>query len=238
MVPEGALRAHFIQIDVALQHNLGIRRHFQVVGLAGHHLHRLAPQEAREHHFVEVRWNRQHSRQCRRRIGANHHAYWNSAFGILRLRSPKMLRSVFLRLPVHSRRPLVVNLHPVHPDISFPGLWIPCKHQRKCDEASAILRPAFENGEGQEVHVTSHLNDFLASAGLHALGDKRTELRQLREHLDFVEEPSRRLHGQESVNSRRHLIQILHFKRQRHSSHASKRIDQHGMPRPLRVFEQ
>ena len=149
-----------------------------------------------------------------------------------------MLRPVFLRLPVHSRRPLVVNLHSVHPHIPLSGLRISREHQRKCNEAPAILRPAFEDGKVEQVDVTSLLNDFLAGSGLYTFWEKRSEFRQLREHLDFLEEPLRSLHCQESADSRRYLIQTLHFKRQCHPPYASKRIDQQGMPRSLGLFEQ
>ncbi len=238
MVPERALRAHLIQIDVALQHNLRVGRHFQVVRLARRHLHGLAPQEAGKHHLVEVRRNRQHPCQRRRRIGADHHANGNSAFGILRPRPPKMFRPMLLCLPVHPRCPLVVHLQAVHPDISLASLPLPRKHQRKRYKPSAILRPAFQNGKIKKVDVASLPNHFLARAGIHALRKKRPEFRELRQHLDLVEEPLRRFHFQESLDALRDFVQLIHFKRQRHPPHAPKRVDQQRMPRPLRLFEQ
>src|SRR6266568_2002193 len=182
VVAKWPLRAHFIQVDVALQHNLRVGRHFQIVGLAGHHFHRLAPQEAGKHHLVEVRRNRQHPCQ--------------------------------------------------------PRFRIPREYQRECDEASGILRPAFQNREVKKVDVASLLYDFLARAGLHALRKKRSKLRELWQHLDLVEESLRRIHLQKSLDALRDFAQLLYFERQRHPPHASKRVDQQRMPRPFRLLEE
>src|SRR6266852_5504288 len=121
---------------------------------------------------------------------------------------------------------------------SGASLRIPRKYQWKCDEAPAILRPAFQNGKIKKVDVASLPNHFLARAGIHALRKKRPEFRELRQHLDLVEEPLRRFHFQESLDALRDFVQLIHFKRQRHPPHAPKRVDQQRMPRPLRLFEQ
>src|SRR5713226_2194804 len=149
-----------------------------------------------------------------------------------------MLRSMLLCLPVHPRRPLVVNLHAVPPYISFPSFRILREDQRKCDEAPAILRPAFQDRKIKKVDVASLLDHFLARAGLHALRKERSKLRELWQHLDLVEKSLRRFHLQKSLDALRHLIEFLHFKRQRHPPHASKRIDQQWIARSLRLFKQ
>src|SRR5208282_3126228 len=92
--------------------------------------------------------------------------------------------------------------------------------------------------EIEKVDVASLLNHFLASAGLPALRKKRTQLRELRQHLDFVKESLRRIHFQESLDALRHFIQLVHLKRQRHPPHASKRVDEQRIPRPLRLLKQ
>ena len=230
VIAKGALRPQFVQIHIPLKHNLRIRRHFQLIRLARHHLYRLAPQESREHHFVQIRRNGQHPRQRRRRVRANRHAHRNPSLRILLPRAPEMLRSVLLRLPVHSRGALVINLHPVHPDVALPGLRILRKHQRKCDESPTVLRPALQNRKVEQVHILAFAHDFLAVARSYAPWKERCELGQLRQHLDLVEEPLGRLHLQESLNPLGDLVESIHLERQAHSSNTPKSIDKQRNP--------
>ena len=58
-----------------------------------------------------------------------------------------MARPNLVKLPVHSGRALVINLHPVNAHVSRTGLWITGMHICQCDEAAAVLRPAFDDGK-------------------------------------------------------------------------------------------
>src|SRR5437016_1474072 len=99
-----------------------------------------------------------------------------------------MLRAMFLRLPMHPSRPLIVDLHSVHPHVALPRFGILGKYEWKRDKAAAILRPALQNWEIEEIDVASLLNDFLATSGIHAPWEERPQFRQLGKHLDFVKE--------------------------------------------------
>src|SRR5207249_10920168 len=112
------------------------------------------------------------------------------------------------------------------------------KHQGTRDEPPAILLPAFQSREVKQIYVFPLPHHFLAVAFVDALRKERSQLRQFRQHFDFVEQPLRRLHLQESLNPLRHFLERVHFKRQFHPSHASKRIDQQRHPRPFRLFKQ
>src|SRR6267142_2857163 len=238
VISERTLGSHFVQIDVALQHDFRIGRHFQIIRLASHHLHRFAPQKTREHHLVQIRRDRQHAGKRRRRICANRNSHRYPAFRIRRSCPSKMLRAMFLRLPVHSSRPLVVDLHPVHPHVALPRFWILREYEWKRDKASAVLRPAFQNWKIEKIDVASLLNDFLAGPGFYAPWEERPQFRQLRQHLDLVKEPLRRFHFQEPLNALRNFVQPIHFKRQGHPPHTSKGIEQKWNSRTFWSFEE
>src|SRR5882724_3299922 len=238
VIAEGTLGPHFIQINVALQHDLRIGRHLQIIRLAGHHLHRLAPQKTREHHLVQIRRDRQHAGERRRRISTNRHCNGDTPLRVCGPCPSKMLRAMFLSLPVHSSRPLVVDLHPVHSHVALSRFWILGKYEWKRDKASAVLRPAFQNWKIEKIDVAYLLNDFLAGPGFYAPWEERPQFRQLGKHLDFVKEPLRRFHFQETSDALRDFVQLLHLKRQGHSPHTAKSVDQQGHARTLGFFKQ
>ncbi len=149
-----------------------------------------------------------------------------------------MFRAVFLCLPMHPGGPGVVNLHPVHAHVALPGLRVLREHQRKRDESTAILRPALQYRKIQQVDVASLPHNLLARPILHALWEKRSQFRQLWQHLQLVEQALRRLHVHEPANPRRHVIQLIYLESQFHPPLASKRVDQQLIPRPLRFLKQ
>src|ERR1700687_53145 len=145
VVPEGALRAHFVEVDIALENNLRIGRYFELIGFALYQFNGLLLQEAAEHHLVQVRGYREDSAERGGGVGTYRHANGNSSLGVCGTRAAKMLRTVLLRLPVHAGGVLVIDLHPVHADVALPGFRIFGEYERKGDEAPAILRPALQN---------------------------------------------------------------------------------------------
>src|SRR5260370_19804197 len=141
-------------------------------------------------------------------------------------------------MPLHARGGIVIRLHAIHSYVSLPRLWIARKDQLERYEPAAILRPAFQNRKVEQVHVVPVTPHFLAVSGLHRLREKRAQLRQLRQHLDLVEQSPWRLHIQKSSNPRRHLIESSHLKRQAHPPHAPKSVHQQRHPRSPRFFKQ
>ena len=142
VVAERPFRAQFAQRDVALQHDLGVGRHFKIAGLALDHLDRTAAQETGDHHLVEIGRQRQDGRVHRRRVGADGdgdvHAF-GLAFGHS---APVVLRALLVRLPVHAGSALVVNLHPVHAAVALAGIGVARKDHGQRDERTAVARPA------------------------------------------------------------------------------------------------
>src|SRR6516164_1980290 len=225
-------------MHISFEHNLGVRRHFQFIRFALHHFYWRPLQEPAEHHLVQVRRNRQNPPERRRRVRADRHAHRYAPLRIFGTRPSEMFGAVLLRLPVHPGRSLVVNLHSVHAHISLAGLRILRKHEWKGDESSAILGPALQYRKVQQVDVVSLPHNLLAGSLLHTFRKERPQLRQLRQHLDLVEQALRRLHIHKSADSCRHVIKLFHLKGKRHPSHAAKCIDQERIAGTLRLFKQ
>ena len=63
-----------------------------------------------------------------------------------------MKAATFLNLPMQSRGPRIVNLHPVNPEIMFLGDWVLRIDQRERDERAAVFMPGSEHGQLVESH--------------------------------------------------------------------------------------
>ena len=57
-----------------------------------------------------------------------------------------MSRADFLKLPVHARGAVVVNLDAIHPDIALASIGILGDDAGQRDKTSPIERPALQNG--------------------------------------------------------------------------------------------
>ena len=125
-------------VDPALEHDLRVRRHLEVDGLALDELHGRALEEAGDHQLADVLRQR-----CARRVGgdrveAERDGDRDPAVG----RRAQVGAAVLVDLPVHERRAPVDLLHPVHADVAHAGLPVLRDHRRERDERGRVERPA------------------------------------------------------------------------------------------------
>ncbi len=179
-------------VDVALDHDLRIRRYLEIAGHRLRELHRRLPQEPREDVLVDVRRQRSTRRIHRRGIGADDDAH-RHLFAALRhlgeVRRPRLVA-----LPMHRDVLLPHLLHAIHPDIANAACGILRHHGRHREEGTAVFRPSGEHREPVEIDVVALPDDFLARR--RSRGHARRELRHLkqaREQLQLAEEALRHL---------------------------------------------
>ena len=118
VVAERPFDPDVVPVDPALEHDLGVRRHLEVDGLALDELHRRALEEAGHHQLADVLGQRR-----ARRVGGDGIEPERDGD-----RDPPVRRraqvgaAVLVDLPVHERRAPVDLLHPVHADVADAGL--------------------------------------------------------------------------------------------------------------------
>ena len=81
-----------------------------------------------------------------------------------------MARADLVKLPVHSRRALVINLHAVNADIARACLRVARVHVCQSDEPPAVFWPAFENRQipqRKSVSIAYLMDDFMACGLAH-----------------------------------------------------------------------
>ncbi len=140
LVPQRLARIH-----VAFDDEVGIGRHFQIVGLALDELDRFFPQIAGEQEFIEPIGQRRGGGEGEDRIAAEENRDGHACAGFVI--AAAVARADFLQLPVHAGGVVVVNLHAIHADVALAGVGVLRDHAGQGDEAPAIERPAFEDGE-------------------------------------------------------------------------------------------
>ena len=134
-----------------------------------------------------------------------------------------------LALPVHPGRLPVIDLHPVHPDVTFAGLRVARDHAGQRDERSAIVRPGLEDRDAGEIDVGSAQNDLLAGRVLRRdqLGEEGSNLCEFRQHLQLIDETCGGLRLQEHTDAVSDGVQGVGFEREVHAAIASELIHQH-----------
>ncbi len=98
-----------------------------------------------------------------------------------------MLGPLFVRLPVHARGTLVVDLHPVHAAVPLARIGIAGKYERQRDEAAGIARPALHH-RIIEQRKSAGAHDLLTRRFGHRAWKERTHFGQLRKHLEFTDQ--------------------------------------------------
>src|SRR5262249_8665947 len=76
-----------------------------------------------------------------------------------------MARAYLVDLPVHAGRPIVEDLHSVHPDIAFPRVGVLGVHAWQGNKSTPVSRPAQENRQVTQRKVSGILestHDFFA----------------------------------------------------------------------------
>ena len=193
VIPKRAFRAHFAQVHIAFQHDLRVRRHFEIDRLALHHFHRLAPQKSREHEFVEIGRQRQNRRIHGRRIGADRHRHINLPSLFFARARGNVRRHVYASASAFrwcARRTLACGSSR---QLRLPVSGFLVITSRPSDISPAVLRPALQNGKIVQRKVLC-AHHFLAIAARNDFRKERPNLGQLRQHLQFSEQALRRLH--------------------------------------------
>src|SRR5215472_2807912 len=135
-----------------------------------------------------------------------------------------MLGTMFLRLPVHAGRALVIYLHAIDTDVALPRFRITRKYERPGNKAPGIFRPALQNWKFKKRKFFA-TDDLFARAILDGLWKEGAKLGKLREHLDFVEQALGRLHVKESPDARGHFVDIRNLQREVYAAVAAEHVD-------------
>src|SRR5207302_8618546 len=87
-----------------------------------------------------------------------------------------------VKLPVHSGRALVVNLHPVNADVARARFWVARVHIRQSNETPAVLWPAFEDRkiiQRKSVSLADLVHDFLSRRFAHRFWARMEQMNSL-----------------------------------------------------------
>ena len=134
------------RIHVTFDDEVGIGGNFEVVGFAFHQFDGFLAQVTGEEKFIEAIGQRrgggegEASGSPPRKI-ADGHA--RAGFVV----TAAVARADFLELPVHAGGAVVVNLDAIHADVALAGVGVFGDDAGQGDEAAAVERPAFEDGE-------------------------------------------------------------------------------------------
>ena len=149
MVAERAFVAERLgRVNVAFDDEVGIRRDFQVVGLALDEFDGFFAEVTGEEEFVEAVGQWRGGGEGEHGIAAEKNGDGHARTGFVV--AAAVSRANFLKLPVHAGGAVVVDLDAIHADVALAGVGIFGDDAGERDEASAIEGPAFEDGEGED----------------------------------------------------------------------------------------
>src|SRR5262249_6164836 len=146
--------------------------------------------------------------------------------------------AVFVYLPVHPGGGLIVDLHSIHPAVSFAGLRILCEHHRHRYEAPTVLGPAFDYRKIEQRELSFAENFLFARPVFYDLWKHFSEVGEPRNHFYFFDEALRRLDVGEFQNSFSDLAVIVDPESSQHSAATPERVDQNGNRVAFYVFEE
>ncbi|OPZ81423.1 MAG: hypothetical protein BWY76_03038 [bacterium ADurb.Bin429] len=149
VVAERSFPAALAGVHVALDDEISVGGHLQVVRQALHHLHRLAAQEAGEDHLVNAFRQRRGGSVGDGRVAAHRHRYRHA-------RALPLVRRVvpgagLVNLPVHAGGAGIEDLHAIHAAVAPSRFWIAGKDHRQREEGAAVLRPAGHHRQPAQV---------------------------------------------------------------------------------------
>ena len=159
VVAERAFLPDLVLVDVALEHDLGVRGNLDADGHSLDELDRLAAEEAGHHELVDVLRQRRAGRVRGDRVEAERDGDLDAAVGRERVGA-----AVLVDLPVHEGRAPVDDLHPVHADVAAAGLRVVRDDGRERDERRRVAGPAALDRELRQVDVVAREDDLLAHA--------------------------------------------------------------------------
>jgi len=148
-----------------------------------------------------------------------------------------MLRAPLVHVPVHPRRRLVVDVHPVHPDVPASRPRVLREDQRERDERPPVAGPCLHHRKERQGGGIL-LDHLLARGGGDGLRYEVGEPRELREHLEFLEEVRGNLRFDHLLNALRDVVEPRHAQREAHPLHRSEEVHRQRHRRPPDVLEE
>ena len=142
-----------------------------------------------------------------------------------------MSRADLVKLPVHSGRVSIVDLHPVDADVAGPGLGVARVHICQSDETSTVFRPAFEDRQifqGKPFSVFDAMDDFLTRRIAYGFWARMQEMNSLFEQVPAFAEISRRFSFQNELNFPGDIFDVCNLKRQCHAAARPHRVNCDG----------
>ncbi len=167
MISEWPLQTQLNRVHITFQNELGFGGYFQVNGKTFHHRNRFSADKTGEHHFIDAARKRGCGRVGRRRVRSNRDGYRHTL--TLLTIFLKVVRTIFMDVPMHACGAPVENLQPIHADVPSPRFEAASNHQRQRNERAAILRPAFQDGQLRKVNLLADSHHFLARRFSHPL---------------------------------------------------------------------
>ncbi len=143
MIAERPLAAPLSRFDIAFEHNMRARRHFEIDRDAFDQVDPAPRKEATEQQLVESFGHRRRGAVRQHRLGAERDGHFESPAETLG--DPVVLRTALVTLPVHAGGASVEHLHAVGADVPHPGLRILREHERERDVFPAVLGPALQD---------------------------------------------------------------------------------------------
>src|SRR6185295_1945457 len=237
VIAERAFNSQLVRIDVAFQHDLGTCRHFDIYRLAFHHLDRFLAQEPGDHHLVQVFGQRHNRREDRHRIGPYGHSYVEPS-AAASLQVAKVLSAVFVNLPMHAGGLFVVNLHAIHPAVSFAGRRVIAEHQRHRYVSAAVFGPALDDWKIEKRELAFLQYSFFARSVFDDLRKHLSQIGQSRNHLDLLDQALGRFDIGEFRNAFRDFTVVFDTERNQHSLAGAECVDEDGNGVSANVLEQ
>src|SRR5581483_11144906 len=233
VVAERALLADLVLRDVALEHDLGARRHLDPDRDALDELDRLAAQEARHHELVDVLRERRARGVRGDRVEPERDGDLDPPVG-----REVVGTAVLVDLPVHERRVPVDDLHPVHADVAAAGLRVVGDHGRERDERRGVARPAALDREETEIDLVAAEDDLLADALADRLRPRVGDRLELLQPAHLLDQAFRRLHLEDVGELRGDVVEPLDAEGEAHPPLRAELVDQQRMLRTLRMLEE
>ena len=223
-------RMAFIWIDMALEHDLGRRRHAQ---LAADRLRQdgpLAAQQAGELVFGQRVRHGRHRAQDRGRVGAQRHRHRIRLAGVGDAVFAEIERAAAVCEPAHDD--LVRPQHLLAVDAQVLALLVRAfrDHETPGNQGRDVARPAMLDRQAGQVDVGAFPDDFLARGALHFLRrhvphglDERAEVHDVAVALGRLG----LLQARQHVADLAQLADVVRAHAQRHAAGRAEQVGQH-----------
>ena len=143
VIAERPFHSAFFRRDQSFEDKLGVCRNADGDGSSADKRRSPSAEETCEHGFIDSFRQRRDCRHQQGWIGTERHGDFERLMKLLGL--VIMEAAPFLNLPVHAGSALVEHMHPVHTHVPVSVAGIIRDDLGQGDEATAVIRPAFEN---------------------------------------------------------------------------------------------